>query len=153
MHQGKVIYTVHPKIKGRITFFVLRILFKCINIEIRFISIFIITMLLISKNSTNICYLTLRELSSVALMPATATTNYLFVFSSYLKGMSFSFIPTPVSSNTVYDVFRITESGSTFVDLIGGTISMHPGMYYYYEVYEQTNDSYNLDISAIVKDW
>jgi hypothetical protein len=105
-------------------------------------------MILLNKNSTNTVYLTLRENSSIASLPLTATTNYLFVFDSYMKGTSFNFIPISISSTSRYDIFYITETGSTFVNLTGGTISCRPGMFYGYNIYENTTDPYNLFVSG-----
>jgi hypothetical protein len=105
-------------------------------------------MLLIAKNRINTVYLTLREKSSIAYSPLTATTSYLFVFDSYMKGDSFSFCPISISSSSRYDVFNIVETGSTYVNLTGGTITMRPGMFYGYTIYEQVSDPYNLYISG-----
>lgn len=105
-------------------------------------------MLLIERNKTNDLFLTLRESSSIASSGTSATTYYLFQFQNDLTREDVFFCPRIISSTTNYDWFQITETGSTSVNLTGGTIHLAPSYYWHYWVYEQSSDRYNLNITG-----
>lgn len=105
-------------------------------------------MIFITKNSTNDVYLTLREKSSIALSSTTAVTYYLFNFRNDQTQQDLYFIPVAITSTTRYDWFRITETGSTSVNLTGGTVSLNPNYFFSYFVYENLTNPYNLYLTG-----
>ncbi len=75
---------------------------------------------------------------------------YLFEFSSPTTNSKFRFVApdtAPVSARTSYDQFTIITTGSTSINYTAGTISISPGMFWQYNIYEQVGQ-YNLDLSG-----
>lgn len=98
-------------------------------------------MINITKNSSNVVVLTLTEKTTLP------NPNYLFSFVNGNTREVTNFIATDVSLfGTRYNEFNIIETGTTFVNLTGGTINLKTGMYSY-TIYQQTSPS-NLVISA-----
>ena len=101
-------------------------------------------MITIEKNSINTVILTLTEKSTL-LNP-----EYLFEFTStsnYDNIVRFIAVDTSVYKSR-YNSFEITESGTTYVNLTGGTINLTPNGMWNYKVYEQVSGTTNLNISG-----
>ena len=101
-------------------------------------------MITIEKNSINTVILTLTEKSTL-LNP-----EYLFEFTStsnYDNIVRFIAVDTSVYKSR-YNQFEITESGTTYVNLTGGTINLTPNGMWNYKVYEQVSGTTNLNISG-----
>jgi hypothetical protein len=98
-------------------------------------------MININKNSQNVVVLTLTE--------KTTLTNPYYLF-SFINGNTrevTNFISTDLSTyKSRYNEFLITETGTTFVNLTGGTINLKTGMYSY-TIHQQTSPT-NLIVSA-----
>lgn len=98
-------------------------------------------MINISKNQNNVVVLTLTEKSTLT------NPKYLFSFVNGNTREVTNFIAVDNSIYTSrYNEFNIIESGTTYVNLTGGTINLKPGMYSY-TIYEQ-NSPTNLIVSA-----
>ena len=100
-------------------------------------------MINLNKNSNNIVVLTLTEKSTLL------TPYYLFSFTSTTKFDNIvNFIATDTSTyKSRYNQFNIIESGTTYVNLTGGTINLNPNGMWDYTIYEQTSPT-NLQISG-----
>ena len=103
-------------------------------------------MLNLTQNNNNLCTLELTCNSNYytfsGIMP-----YYLFLFESDTTHQQIYFVSdniAPISARTSYDQFIITESGSTFQNLTGGTIHLSPGFFWTYTIWEQLNQ-YNLN--------
>lgn len=95
-------------------------------------------MINITKNAENDCVFTLQENSTLfneqAIIP-----YYLFAFTSQQSNNTVYFVADDISTcTTSYNEFIITETGSTYTNLTGGTINLAPLNFYDYVVYEQT---------------
>jgi len=95
----------------------------------------------IHKNSNNTLLLTVTE---------NVTMNspyYLFKLTSHSTNNSVMFYADNISTKQCrYDEFIITETGSTFVNLLSGIIHLDSTGWFTYEVYQ--NVSQNYDASA-----
>lgn len=99
-------------------------------------------MINIEKNSSNIVVATLTEKSTL-LNP-----NFLFSFSSTTDVNNVvNFMATDLSQyKSRYNIFVVFETGTTFVNLTGGTINLNPPGMWDYNIYESTGVT--LSISA-----
>lgn len=104
-------------------------------------------MIQISQNTNNLVTLDLTSNSSYWNFSA-ITPFYLFSFTSDTTQQVINFVAdniAPISARTRYDQFNIIETGSTYTNLTGGTISLANGTFWSYSVYEQYPDQYNLN--------
>jgi hypothetical protein len=99
-------------------------------------------MINIDKNSSNIVVATLTEKSTLL------TPNFLFSFSSTTDVDNVvNFMATDTSQyKSRYNIFVVIETGTTFVNLTGGTINLTPPGMWDYNIYESTGVT--LSISA-----
>jgi len=89
--------------------------------------------------------LTLSELTTLT----GANVYYLFNFISDDTQESILFTAPDVSPNPIrYNRFLITETGSTYINLTGGTIHLSTPGYYHYDVYQMTGKT-NVSLSGV----
>lgn len=108
-------------------------------------------MIFLNQNQANKVTLTLQENSQLFTYSG-IQPYYLFMFSSQTTNQSFTFVSdniSPTSARTSYDQFWITCTGATAVNYSAGTISLNPGLFWHYSVYEQ-NQQYNFNINNAV---
>ncbi len=108
-------------------------------------------MININQNSANNVVLDLTANSSLWIF-SSQTPYFLFEFTSEATQEQILFVAenlADLTARTRYDQFNIIESGSTYTNLTGGTISLTPGYFWLYNVYEQTTRD-NLLISGTV---
>ena len=100
-------------------------------------------MIKITKDSINRATFTLTE--NVTL---TGTTFFLFEFISDDTNKSVLFTAPDISTNIGrWNEFNITETGTTSVNLTGGTINLDGTGYWKYNVYQQTSST-NISLSG-----
>tara|TARA_R110000823_G_scaffold198741_2_gene329925 strand:+ start:860 stop:1270 length:411 start_codon:yes stop_codon:yes gene_type:complete len=88
----------------------------------------------INKNTSQNVVLTLKEKATL-----TGGTSYLFGFKNSDTNITKYFTAPNVSTaQTRYDCFSITETGSTFQNLTGGTVNLTEG-YYDYSIFQQNS--------------
>lgn len=103
-------------------------------------------MIQISQNTANSVVLDLT-CNSTYWIEDTIYPYFLFSLTSDTTQQVINFVSNniaPLSSRTRYDQFIVIESGSTFTNLTGGTISLAVGNFWTYNVYEQLAQ-FNLD--------
>lgn len=108
-------------------------------------------MILLKKNTVNSCVFTLREKSLLWNLSA-ITPNYLFSITNQQTNKTINFVGTnisPLSAQSRYDEFLITETGSTYTNLSASTLNLSPNIFWEYKIYEQVNQ-YNFDIANTV---
>lgn len=104
-------------------------------------------MIQIAQNTANTVTLDLTVNSQYYIQSA-ITPYFLFSFTSDTTQQVINFVANniaPISALTRYDQFIITETGSTFTNLTGGTINLANGNFWSYNVYEQYPNQYNLN--------
>ncbi len=97
-------------------------------------------MINLAQDTANYVYMNLTSNSDLFIY-SSQTPYFLFEFISEATNENLYFVTENIaalSSRTRYDEFVITESGSTYTNLTGGTIHMNPGYFWIYNVYEQT---------------
>lgn len=103
--------------------------------------------LFLNQNQTNDVVLTLRE-KSLLWKYSGITPYYLWQIISPTTRENILFVANniaPTSAQTdSYDEFLITCTGSTGVNLSAGTVYINPGMFWTYNIYEQTSQ-YNFN--------
>jgi len=103
-------------------------------------------MINLAQNTENDVVLNLTSNSSLFIFN-NILPYFLFEFTSEASNQVIYFVSENIadlSARTRYDEFIITESGSTYTNLTGGTINLNPGYVWLYNVYEQTTRD-NLD--------
>lgn len=107
-------------------------------------------MIYLKQNTINTdVVLTLQPTSTLFIYSA-IQPYYLFEFSSPMTNSTIRFVApdtAPVSARTSYDQFTIITTGSSYVNYTAGTISLAPGTFWEYNIYEQVGQ-YNLDLSG-----
>jgi hypothetical protein len=99
-------------------------------------------MILINKNASNTIVFTASEYATIS------SPFYVFELQNQLTKERTYFTSTNISTATTrYDMFSITETGSTYVNLTAGTINLAVGSYNY-NIYE--NDVQTLSITGNV---
>jgi len=97
-------------------------------------------MINIAQDSNNNIYLDLT-VNSQSWVFSSSTPYFLFNFTSESTNESIYFVAdniADISARTRYDQFNIIETGSTYTNLTGGTISLSNGNFWLYKIYEQT---------------
>ncbi len=113
-------------------------------------------MINLSQNTANNVFMNLTSNSNSVIFSAT-TPYFLFEFTSEATNQVIYFVTdniAPISARSRYDEFVITESGSTFINLTGGTVYLTPGYVWTYKVYEQStrnnlNPALALDVVSV----
>lgn len=103
-------------------------------------------MIFLNDNTTNYVVLTLLE-NSLLYQNSGVTPYYLFEFISPASNENIFFTANNLSTSQQqlrFDSFNITLTGSNYVNLTASTIYMRPGMWWDYNIYEQTQQ-YNLN--------
>ena len=101
-------------------------------------------MVILNHNTVNNVVLNLTSNSQLWNVSG-ITPFYLFQFTSENSNASVYFVSENISTATTrYDSFLIAETGSTYVNLYEGVLSLRPSIYWVYTVYEQT-DQFNFD--------
>jgi hypothetical protein len=94
-------------------------------------------MLIVNKNSVNDLVVTLIERQTLI------SPYYLVSVESHQSKVKTNCICASLSSNSRYDLIRLTESGSTSVDAVNGIVNLELG-FNTYSIFEQSSSS-NLD--------
>lgn len=105
----------------------------------------------LNQNQTNQVYLTLRE-KSLLWIYSSITPYYLFTFKNQTTNQTLIFTApnqASLSAQSSYDLFNITCTGSSYVNLSAGTISLNPGIFWEYKIYEQ-NQQFNFNVANTV---
>jgi hypothetical protein len=97
-------------------------------------------MILINKDSVNTVVATLTEYATIASPYFTCKLQ-----NQLSKELTYFVAPNISTATTRYDMFQITETGSTYVNLTAGTINLAVGSYNY-TFYE--NDAQTLAVTG-----
>lgn len=102
----------------------------------------------LNDNQQNDIYLTLRE-KSLLWTYSSITPYYLFTFKNNTTNTTIVFTAAnlaPFSAQSSYDQFSIICTGLTYANYSAGTISLNPGVFWTYNVYEQL-EQYNFNLA------